>query len=64
MRATVNVVWGCRAGDVDSLRLFVNLDYLKGAPLKIGVASAIGAVMGAIGGGLGRLTLRRKVAAA
>jgi hypothetical protein len=26
--------------DVDSLRLFVNLDYLKGAPLKIGVASA------------------------
>jgi len=58
-----NLVMRFRASDFDSLRLFVNLDYLKGAPLKIGVASVIGAVMGVIGGGLGRLTLRRKVAA-
>lgn len=59
-----NLVMRFHASDFDSLRLFVNLDYIKGAPLKIGVASAIGAVMGAIGGGLGRLTLRRKVVAA
>jgi hypothetical protein len=52
------------ASGSDSLRLFVNIDYIKGAPLKIGVASAIGAVMGAIGGFLGRLGSRRPVAAA
>ena len=39
----------------DSLRLFVNLDYIKGAPLKLGVASVIGVVLGVIGGSLGRL---------
>ncbi len=52
------------ASEYDSLRLFVNLDYLKGAPLKIGVASAIGAVMGAIGGALGQLRSRRTAGAA
>ena len=50
-----NMMARFRSSDFDSLRLFVNLDYLKGAPLIIGVASAIGAVMGAIGGLLGRL---------
>ena len=59
-----NLVMRFHASDFDSLRLFVNLDYLKGAPLKIGVASAIGAVMGVIGGGFGRLTHKRKVASA
>ena len=59
-----NLVMRFRASDFDSLRLFVNLDYLKGAPLKIGMASAIGAVMGVIGGGFGRLTHKRKVASA
>jgi hypothetical protein len=48
----------------DSLRAFVNLDYIKGTPLKIGVASVIGAGMGAIGGSLGRLKRRRSMAAA
>ena len=44
-----------RASQFDSLRGFVTLDYIKGAPLKIGAASVIGAVMGAVGGSLGRL---------
>jgi len=59
-----NIVRRFRASDFDSLRLFVNLDYVKGAPLKIGVASTIGAVMGAIGGSLGRLRHGRTVATA
>ena len=59
-----NMVMRFRASDFDSLRLFVNLDYLKGTPLTIGVASAIGAVMGAIGGSLGRLTHGRTTATA
>jgi hypothetical protein len=44
-----------RASGFESLRLFINVNYLKGAPLKIGVASVIGAVMGLVGGALGRL---------
>ena len=48
-----------RAGDVDSLRLFVNLELVKGAPLKLGVSCAIGVVMGGIGGFLGQLMHRR-----
>ena len=53
-----------RASDIDSLRLFVNLDYVKGAPLKLGVSCAIGVVMGAIGGVLGQLTQKRARAGA
>ena len=53
-----------RTSGIESLRLFVNLDYLKGAPLKISVASAIGGVMGGIGGSLGRLIHARKATAA
>jgi hypothetical protein len=45
-----------RASDIGSIRLFVNLDYIKGAPLKLGVSCAIGVVMGGIGGFLGQLT--------
>ena len=41
---------------VENLRTFVNVENLKGAPLKIGTASAIGAVMGLVGGAVGRLT--------
>jgi hypothetical protein len=48
-----------RASEFDSLRLFVNLDYLKGAPFKIGVASVVGAVMGLVGGAIGRLRSAR-----
>ena len=44
-----------RASEVGSLRVFVNTEYLKGAPFKIGAASVIGAVMGLVGGTIGRL---------
>jgi hypothetical protein len=50
-----NLIRGFRASDFESLRLFVNVDYLKGAPFKIGVASVIGAVMGLVGGAVSRL---------
>ena len=43
-----------RASGLESLRVFVNLEYLRGAPLKIGVASVIGAAMGLAGGTIGR----------
>jgi hypothetical protein len=33
----------------EALRLFVNFDYLRGAPFKIAVGIAIGALMGAVG---------------
>jgi hypothetical protein len=49
-----NMTQRFRASEFDSLRLFVNVDYLKGAPFKIGVASVIGAVMGLVGGTIGR----------
>src|SRR5262245_42190332 len=38
-----------RASEFESLRTFVTLDYIKDAPLKIGAASVIGAMMGALG---------------
>jgi hypothetical protein len=50
-----NVMRRFRASEFDSLRVFVNMEYLKGAPLKIGVASVIGAVMGLLGGIIGSL---------
>jgi hypothetical protein len=53
-----------RASEVDSLRLFVNVDYLKGAPFKVGVASVIGALVGLIGGTFGRLKSARRPARA
>jgi hypothetical protein len=53
-----------RGSGFDSLRLFVNLDYIKAAPLKIVAASMIGVVMGVIGGSLGRLRHRRTTATA
>lgn len=59
-----NMVMRFRGSGFDSLRLFVNLDYIKGAPLKIGVASVIGVVMGVIGGSLGRLRHGRTIATA
>ena len=45
-----------RASGSDSLRVFVNVEYLKGAPFKIGVASVIGTILGLVGGTIGRLT--------
>jgi hypothetical protein len=53
-----NMLLRFRASGGDSLRLFVNLDYIKGAPLKLGVSGAIGALMGVIGGSVARLTYR------
>jgi hypothetical protein len=54
-----NMMQRFRASDSDSLRSFINVDYVKGAPLKIGVASVIGAVMGLVGGTIGRLKSAR-----
>lgn len=58
-----NMMLRYRASDFESLRAFVNLDNLTGAPLKLAVFSAIGATMGAIGGLFGCLTHRRILAA-
>jgi hypothetical protein len=38
-----------------SLRSFINVTYFKGAPLKIGTASVIGALMGLLGATIARL---------
>ena len=48
-----------RASEFDSLRTFVNLEYLKGAPFKVSAAAVIGAVVGFVGGAIGRLTSPR-----
>ena len=44
-----------RASGFDSLRVFINMEYLKGAPFKIGAASVIGAAVGLLGGTVGLL---------
>lgn len=54
-----NMMLRFRASEFDSLRLFVNLDYVRGAPLKLAVSCAIGVVMGGVGGFLGQLRHRR-----
>jgi hypothetical protein len=59
-----NLMMQFDASGYDSLRMFVNVVYIKGAPLKIGVASLIRAGMGLIGGALGRLTHGRQPATA
>lgn len=43
---------------MESLRAFVTLDYIKGAPLKIAVASIVGALMGVLGASLGSIPRR------
>ena len=53
-----NMMQRFRESGSASLRSFVNAAYVTGAPLKIGVASLIGAVMGLIGGTMGRLVDR------
>jgi len=50
-----NLMARFKASESSDLRAFVSLDYLKMAPLKIGAASVVGAVMGVIGGSLGRM---------
>ena len=54
-----NLMMRFRSSGSDSLRLFINVDYLKGLPVKTGVASVIGGFMGAVGGSLGWLKHRR-----
>src|SRR5689334_13771632 len=49
-----------RASGSESLRLWVNLDYLKGTPFKIACATAIGGVMGVLGGTAGWVTRGRQ----
>lgn len=51
-------------GFIVLLRLFVNLDDVTGAPFKLGVSCAIGAVMGCIDGFVRRLTYGRTIGAA
>ena len=58
-----NMMWRFQASGFDSFRAFVNVDYIKGAPLKIGVASAIGAFMGVVGGIVGSVPMRPTVRA-
>lgn len=50
-----NMVARFRASRSDSLRTFVNAYYIKDVPLKLAVASAIGVVMGTVGGAAGRM---------
>ena len=50
-----NMMARFRASEFSNLRAFVTLEYVRDAPLKIGTASVIGAVMGTIGGSLGRV---------
>jgi hypothetical protein len=57
-----HVMMRFQASESDSLRLFVNLDYLKGAPFKVGVSCAIGATIGIIGGSMGWIQRRWKAA--
>ena len=49
-----------RASGAESLRLFVNLDYLRGTPFKMVSATAFGAVFGSLGGVLGQLMRDRR----
>ena len=58
-----NMMMRFHGSGFDSLRLFVNLDYIKGLPLKTSVASAIGGIMGLVGGSVSQLIYRRKIAA-
>ena len=58
-----NMMWRFQASGFDSLRTFVNVDYITGAPLKMAVASSIGAFMGVVGGIVGSLTIRPTVRA-
>lgn len=39
-----------RASGADNLRLFINLDYLKGTPFKLAAATTFGAICGGLGG--------------
>jgi hypothetical protein len=48
-----------RAAGAEDLRLFINIDYLRGTPFKIAAATGFGAAFGVVGGTLGWLTRGR-----
>src|SRR5262245_51751873 len=50
-----------RTSGSESLRQFVNLDYIEGTLFKLGAATSVGMVFGALGGTLGRLTRGRAI---
>lgn len=54
-----NMMMRFRASGSENLRLFINLDYVRGTSFKIAVATAFGAVFGGIGGMLAWLTRAR-----
>jgi len=51
-----NLLLRYQASGFDSLRTYANYEYFTGAPLKILTASTIGAVMGLMGGLVGRFS--------
>jgi len=59
-----NMMMRFRTSGSASARLFVNLDYIKGTPFKIGFFTALGGVFGILGGSFARLTQRQTNGAA
>jgi hypothetical protein len=53
-----NLMGRFNASGFNSLRLFVNLDYLKGTLFVVGFLTLLGAVLGTAAGTIGRLTAR------
>jgi hypothetical protein len=49
------------ANGTDSLREYVTLAYVKGTPLKVGVATCIGTGIGVVGSTLGILARRQSL---
>ena len=56
-----NMMMRFRTSGSESQRLFVNLDYIKGTPFKIGFFTTLGGALGILGGSLGRLTRGRTI---
>lgn len=54
-----NMMVRFRAAGTEDLRLFINLDYLRGTPFKIAAATGFGAACGVVGGTLAWLTRGR-----
>jgi hypothetical protein len=59
-----NLMTRFRVSGFASLRVFVNVDYLRGTPFVIAFAMAVGAAIGVLGGAAGRLMHRKGAMAA